>query len=216
MISPVMPPFESLLWLLCFIMDWNELSPLLSVSKCVWVSRMDPAIIRLQGGLKSQQSADPHKGIFNFLKHLTHTSHLSFLSPVGLTHLPFLKSPECRRLCTVCHLPALMPPIIMFLMLSLCDGPPPSPNPPPAAPFWPPGTVPLREPGEREPGRWKEWEEKGGKRRTLGEKKRLQVWINHNHLSHESVACVTSQRLHTQVTLSNTKCSSSSRGHNRA
>ncbi len=162
MISPVMPPFESLLWLLCFIMDWNELSPLLSVSKCVWVSRMDPAIIRLQGGLKSQQSADPHKGIFNFLKHLTHTSHLSFLSPVGSTHLPFLKSPECRRLCTVCHLPALMPPIIMFLMLSLCDGPPSVPQSTPRGPFLAPGHRPTegarrKRAGEMEGMRGKRW-----------------------------------------------------------
>ncbi len=198
MISPVMPHFESLLWLLCFIMDWNELSPLLSVSKCVRVSRTDPAIIRLQGGLKSQQSADPHKGIFNFLKHLTHTSHLSFLSPVGSTHLPFLKSPECRRLCTVCHLPALMPPVIMFLTLSMCDGPPPSPIPPPR-PLSAPGHHPTEGASRKRAGEMEGTREKGGKRQTLGEKKRLQVWINHNHLSNEIVACVTSQRLHTNT-----------------
>lgn len=32
--------------------------------------------------------------------------------------------------------------------------------------------------------------EKGGKGQTLGEKKRLQVWINNNDLSRESVTCV--------------------------
>lgn len=164
MISPITPSFESLRVLLCFIMDWNEWSSLLSASKCVWVSRTDSAIIRLQGGLKSQQSADPHKGIFNFLKHLIHT--LSFLSPAGSTHLPFLKSPECRRLCTVCHLPALMPPVIMLLTLSLHDGPPPSPNPPPMAPFWPPDTAPLRGPPEREEKEEKDkhWERRNGYR----------------------------------------------------
>lgn len=122
----------------------------------------------------------------------THTAlAISVSFPEGLTHLPFLKSPECRRLCTVCHLPALTPPVTAFLRLSLHDDPPPSPSPPPAAPFWPPGTAPLtgRPGGERGDGKRRKEEE----RTNIGREKWLQVWIN-NHLSDEcTCVCVTKQ-----------------------
>lgn len=94
--------------------------------------------------------------------------------------------------------------------------PPSVPQSTPRGPFLAPGHRPTEGARRKRAGEMEGMREKGGQRQTLGQKKRLQVWINHNHLSHESVACVTSQRLHTQVTLSNTKCSSSSRGHNRA
>lgn len=184
-------------------MDWNELSPLLSVSKCVWVSGTDPAIIRLQGGLKSQQSADPHKGIFNFLKHLTHTHMTSlFLVPCGLHSLAVLE--VSRMQAALYRLPpaGFNAPRHHAPHAVAVRRPPSIPQSTPRGPFLAPGHRPTEGATRKRAGEMEGTREKVGKRQTLGEKKWLQVWINHNHLSRESAACVTSQRttwLHTNT-----------------
>lgn len=72
--------------------------------------------------------------------------------------------------------------------------PPSVPQSTPHGPFLARGHRPTEAAARKRAGEMEGMREKGGRRQTLGEKKRLQVWINHNHLSHESVACVTSQR----------------------
>lgn len=181
MISPITPSFESLRVLLCFIMDWNEWSSLLSASKCVWVSRTDSAIIRLQGGLKSQQSADPHKGIFNFLKHLIHT-HTLFLVPCGLDSLAVLEVSGMQAALHRLPPAGFNAPRHHAPHAVAARRPPSVPQSTPHGPFLAPGHRPTEGSARKR--------EKGGKGQTLGEKKRLQVWINNNHLSHESAACV--------------------------
>lgn len=152
-------------------------------------------IIRLQGGLESQHSTDPHKGIFNLLKNLfhahTHSSRYLCLFPRGFDSLAVFEVSGMQA-ALHCLPPASFNATRHRVPQAIATRRPPSvPQSTPGGSFLAPGHCATDGSARRRAGRWKE-EERGGEDKHW--ERKMVTGLDNNHLSDEcTCVCVTKQ-----------------------